>query len=375
MHQLLNVIFFNLIIMKTKTILSIAFLCAQFSFAQLTEDFEKASIVQIGGQKLEGFIKTEELSKLSKTICYKTALSDQNCTVFDTETTQSFQTEKGKLFELIVAKINKNTKEIKIFGNLILSGKASLYKTVFEDEEMYIVKNEAVFYVLQDLKLVDGELQLRDYNYRGYLNIATEGFTNNNTPLGYSEKSFIKAIKDYNTSKGVVSKQTNYEEKSIAYTIAFVGGGFSGNDKEFFGQVFYRKFFPKISRSTSLNVGLSYYNYQFIEPYLKSAYPIAVIDNDVVTHKVFFAPVELRQSFFSSTIRPNIFAGITIGYGATERLHAGTLKTSPYTFGYGILYGFGIESDIAKKVMLKAEYRVEVFEHLYLFGIGYNFSK
>ena len=44
-------------------------------------------------------------------------------------------------------------------------------------------------------------------------------------------------------------------------------------------------------------------------------------------------------------------------------------------FRTGIVYGAGIEIDLYKGIMLKSEYRKEVFTHLILFGIGYNFSK
>jgi len=44
-------------------------------------------------------------------------------------------------------------------------------------------------------------------------------------------------------------------------------------------------------------------------------------------------------------------------------------------YGLGILYGTGIELDINKRIMLKSEFRYQLFNHLILFGIGYKFSK
>ena len=370
--------FLNTIFMNTKTILSIAFLClfAPFSLAQLTANFEKGSIVQTNGQKLEGYIKTEALEALSKSICFKTEVDKDNCSLFDTETIQSFQTENGKIFELITTKINKNTTEIKTFGNLIVSGKASLYKTVFDDEEMYIIKNEGVFYVLQNLKLVDGEVELRDYNYRGYLNIATEGFTNNRTYIEFSESNFIKVINDYNASKGVESKQTAYLEKSIGYYIGFVGGGFVSNENEIFGQFYYRKFFPKISQNTSLNIGLSYYFYRYLDPIIVKYIPQIEMIDSYTNFQLVSVPLEVRQDLLNNKIRPNVFAGFNFSY-ASKTNNLSIYKNNDgfqNNFGIGLIYGVGIEADITKQIMIKAEYRKEIFDHLLLFGIGYNFS-
>lgn len=364
--------------MNTKTILSIAFLClfAPFSLAQLTANFEKGTVVQTNGQKLEGFIKTEALEALSKRICFKTEVAQDNCSLFDTETIQSFQTENGKIFELITTKINKNTTKIKTFGNLIVSGKASLYKTVFDDEEMYIVKNEGVFYVLQNLKLVDGEIELRDYNYRGYLNIATEGFTNNRTYIEFSESNFVKVINDYNASKGVESKQTAYQEKSIGYYIGFVGGGFVSNENEIFGQFYYRKFFPKISQNTSLNIGLSYYFYRYLDPIIVKYYPQIEMIDSYSNFQLVSVPLEVRQDLLNNKIRPNVFAGFNFSYTSkTDNLSIYKNNDSfQNNFGIGLIYGVGIEADITKQIMIKAEYRKEIYDHLLLFGIGYNFS-
>lgn len=343
------------------------FLSYNISIAQLNDTFEKGTIILNNGDKTEGYIKTEDLSKLSSEICFKLALTDLKCVSYTASQIKSFYTENGKIFDLLTLLINNNSNEINVFANLILKGKASLYKSVYESEEFFIIANNNTLYVLQNDQLVLWETEKRKYNYRGYLNIATEGFTNTDKNIEFNENKFIEIISGYNASKGFESEKVTYKEKNITYINANAGGGFKTHATEFYFQGMYRTYYPKISRSTSLNIGLSYFNYWHSEPYGRGTIEY--------TQTLTSIPLQLQQNLLNKDFRPYLFAGFNLSYMKIVENENNTSTDNGLIkkIGVGLLYGGGMEFDIYKSLMLKCEYRNEIFRHLLLFGIGYNF--
>jgi hypothetical protein len=358
--------------MKTLKKLHYLIVCLSIniSFAQLKDTFEKGSITKINNEKVDGFIKTEDLSKLASDVCFKLLERDKECVNYDTSQLKSFNTENGKYFDLMTIKINNGNKEITIFANLILKGTVSLYKVLYDYEEFFVISKNNVNYVLQDDKLVSGETEIRKYNYIGTLNTATDGFLMiNYKNFEFNENNLTKIVSDYSASKGYEIKQLNYFEKNTHFIIASVGYGFKQDATEYFFQGIYRVYFPKISRSTSFNVGLNYFKYQNIEPFYGNTYKY--------TRTLTSVPIQFQQNLLSKNIRPYLFVGFDLNYlkivdDSNNSLLVDGLQNN---FGVGILYGAGIEIDVYKGIMLKSEYRKGVFSHLIQFGIGYNFSK
>lgn len=339
------------------------------SFSQLKDTFEKGSILLNNDTKIDGYIKIDELSKLSSEICFKLLKTDEKCENYNSSEIKSFNTENGKYFDVLTLKINNNKKEITVFANLILKGTTSLYKSVFDEKDFYIITRNNINYVLQNDELVSGETEIRQYKYRGILNIATEGQTSTMGSFEFNENNFIKIVSEYNSSKGYESKIVTYNEKKINYIIVNIGGGLKKNETEFFLQAMYRIYYPKISRSTSLNIGLNYLNYQYSELYNNKSYKI--------TQTLTTIPIQIQQNFLNKNFRPYLFAGFDLNHlKIVDYNNNSILKNGlQNNFGIGLLYGAGLELDIYKGLMVKCEYRNEIFTHLFLIGIGYNFSK
>ena len=86
--------------------------------------------------------------------------------------------------------------------------------------------------------------------------------------------------------------------------------------------------------------------------------------------------MSLQQNLLNKNFRPYLFGGFNVGYLKVVEDGVPVLPNGlQNNFGIGLLYGAGIEVDIYKRFMLKCEYRNELYPHLILFGIGYNFSK
>ena len=125
----------------------------------------------------------------------------------------------------------------------------------------------------------------------------------------------------------------------------------------------HRKYYPKISKNTSLNIGLNYFHYQFKER------------NKKFTQSLFSIPLLIQHNFFNKNIRPYIFAGISLNYIQIKNSSENSLleKRFQKTYGINFPYGAGFEIDIYEGIYLKSEYRDEAYSHPILFRIGYFF--
>ena len=125
-----------------------------------------------------------------------------------------------------------------------------------------------------------------------------------------------------------------------------------------------RKYYPKISNSTSLNFGVSYFNYKIEE------------QNATNTASLLSIPLQIQQNLFNKNIRPYIFAGLSLNYLIANDNNGNSILEKGFqkTYGINLLYGVGIEIDIFKGFYLKSEYRNEAYSHPILFGIGYVFQ-
>jgi hypothetical protein len=287
---------------------SILIFCLTFtsSFAQLKDNFEKGSFINSENEKLIGFIKTYDVTKYATGICFKVLEKDEKSVDYGISDIQAFSTESGKNYEKPTVKMNNNTDQITIFANLILKGKASLYKSVYMSKEFYIVKNNDNNYVLQKDEIVSYESQMRRYYYRGNLNMATEGYADKVKNIYFDEKDFIKVLKDYNTKNGFESQYLDYKEKKVNYFIFNIGGGNNNKATEYILQATYRTYFPKISQNTSMNIGINYFNNN-----LKGNINYSEVISD---YNLTTIPLQIQQNFFKRKIRPYIFAGVNLSY-------------------------------------------------------------
>ena len=191
--------------------------------------------------------------------------------------------------------------------------------------------------------------------------------------ISFNEKDFRSIITQYNKSSGYENKIITDKTKPIHFIIASAGGMIKNNDEnEIFFQLNYRTYFPSVSRSTSLNIGLNYFIYKYAET-----------GNSLNRNKIFYTstlislPLQIQKNILNKNIRPYAFAGLSVNYSKVtdDKNNAQIQSGFQKNFGIGLLYGAGIEVDIYKGLMLKSEYRYEIFSHLILFGIGYHFSK
>jgi hypothetical protein len=350
-----------------KTIFLLIFLSTLISNAQLKEKFEKGWINNNNNNaKIEGYIKTDDLSKLSSEVCFKRNLEEKKCQNYDNSKIKYFQMVDGGIFELLSLKINNNQSDIDVFANLILKGeKLSLYRCIYKSELFYILSKDDKNYVLQNDKFTSGDREIKKYRFKGILNYVTEGLIlKNNLNTEFDENNIVEIVTEYNNSKKAQSKDLRSKEKYTNYVITNVGLGFKNNGSEYYGQIMYRKYIPQISRSTSINIGINYFNYQFKE------------QNKDFTQSLLSIPLQIQQNILNKNIRPYFFTGISLNYLQIKDENNNSILSEGLqkTYGINFLYGAGIEIDIFKGIYLKSEYRNEGYSHPIVFGIGYIFK-
>lgn len=170
--------------------------------AQLKEKFEKGCIVK-DSLKSIGYVKLDDLSGLSSGVCFKSSLAEKKCKLYDMTQITSYEIGNGNTFDLLVCKMSNNRKEIKLFANLIFKGgELSLYKSIYNSKIIYMLSKSGMNYVLQNDKLISGEMEIRKYDYEGVLNFATEGVAFRNAKkMKFEEDYFIEIVSEYKLSK------------------------------------------------------------------------------------------------------------------------------------------------------------------------------
>lgn len=372
--------------MKKHTNLFFIFLIL-FTFisnAQLKDVYQKGWIVKNDDTKVEGYIKLEDLTKTSSRICFKKNTEDKDFEFYKTSQLKSFKRRENENFRLLNIKINNNTDEVSVFGNLILQGKISIYKTVYDTKIMYVLERDQQYFVLQNDEIIEDQGKYRRFNYQGILNLATElQFSSGETNVDFYESSFIRIIKKYNAKNNSESKEFKIFKEKKRYFVA--DGGLVNDFNQFYGQVTYRTFFPEIVDNISLNVGLSYMNLISIESYSLRE----VTNTKKHNRSIFSIPLVIQKSFFNDEIiNPYLFVGATLNYLKLDREDGLNLlkNGSDNSTGVGFIYGLGIDVDIYQNIFLKFEYKYfsAFFEtkknegyvnNLFLFGVGYHFGK
>jgi hypothetical protein len=360
-----------------KKYIKISLLVILFSFknyGQLSDTFEKSNIELVNGKKEQGLIKLGDKEEMANNIIFFKN-GNQSAIFYSPSEVNRVVLNNGEIYVTLKIKINRNKKEIDVFAKQLIEGKASLYKSTYNSSDFFIIINKGISYVLQNDKIDNNEFV--SFNYEGYFKLALEDIYPSEKKITFSESNFIKLVSEYNKLNGGISKIIEYKNKPIHYFIGFVGLGIPNKfgAKEFFIQSTYRTYFPRFSKNTALNIGLNYYNYQYSEEYVN--FWNSGISKFNYKTNLISAPIQIQKNILNKKIRPFISLGLNLSYIKNEDQFGNSQidKGFQNSFGIGLAYGLGVEYDVYKNIMLKGEFKNEIFSHLLLVGIGYNFSK
>jgi len=340
--------------------------------AQLKDSYIKGIITLKDGQNINAYIKQQELEKIRKGILYKISLTDSDESVYLHDQIEQVSLETGAIYKTLHCVVPKSKNSVSFLASQLVIGKASLYETSYEKTHVYIVVNNGISYWLQEDEIENGEL-VRYY----YKNILYNSLVNSvvveqqDIERVRFNGDLIKLITKYNLSSNSVNEVIEVKNKSTSYVIAGIGGMYKdAAHNEYYIQAAYRNYFPWISRSTSLNIGLSYFRNVYKTD-------IGNYSDITVVRTLYSVPFYMQQNLLNKRIRPYLLGGFNISY-ITEKNNENNMSVIikeglQRNYGLGFLVGAGIEADVLKSFIIKGEYRFENFPHLLMMGIAYKF--
>ncbi len=341
--------------------------------AQLSDVYVKGKITLQNNLQKEGFIKRDELENMSQLIYFKETEKQKKPVKYDTVTLMGYTLETGEVFERLRYQPTLHAKSRCVFGSLMLRGKASLYEIISKGSLIYIISNDDATYVLQDDELENGATTITQHYFKDYFKMALrDSFSSKINDIRFVEKSIVNIVTEYNKSQSYA-----YNDKPIIAPIKNVGfllfnigvGGWKGEKREIYFQGIYRLYAPKYSKSTCLNTGICYYDFRYSETII--GYKVNYRNN------LISIPFQLQQNFLNKSIRPYIFMGANCSYfkGTNDQNLDIYNKGFQRNFGFGLIFGGGIEADFSNGFMAKLEARNEVYNHPLSVAIGYHFLK
>ncbi len=90
---------------------------------------------------------------------------------------------------------------------------------------------------------------------------------------------------------------------------------------------------------------------------------------------IYGVPFTLQYNFTRGRVKPYIDAGLSLDYLETKGvLDYSYRKTHDNGFGIGFIIAAGVEGYVTKRLMIKADWRYELFLHYPTLGVGYFFK-
>jgi hypothetical protein len=351
------------------------------TFGQLPEYYIKGTITTDDGEKITGYIRGTSNEKMNVGADFKKTLTAKQLSVYDTAGVVRIELENGDIFERLYIVPNEFEKRAAVLARVRVQGKLSLWQTFYHGIPYYIISRPAEpgkNYVLRDDHIEPSSVVITRHYYKSFLRLATKDvpeFKMDPDKVGFNDRDMIAFVSAYNAAVHSENKVPTITQKKAQFLVFGVSGMKTSSKKEYFVQLNYRIFFPKISRGTSLTLGFNYFQHQENQPSqpVVNQYGVQVIQPaSVFKATVVSVPVQMQQNILNGHFRPYVFAGLDFNVNKTSDSEENPAP-SVYNnlIGFQMLYGGGIEWNIYKGLMLKGEYRFEAVRHLTMGGIYY----
>ena len=122
-----------------KKIFIILLLASNVCFSQLKDEVAKIEITFLNGETKKGITNKTDQKKLTQGVDFKSSETDKEFIHYDTSNLKSFSTFNNLKFEAQSVNVNLNKTRINVFSQLLVKGKASLYKSYYGNNAIYIV--------------------------------------------------------------------------------------------------------------------------------------------------------------------------------------------------------------------------------------------
>jgi hypothetical protein len=368
-----------------KHLLIVVFLTATTQvFSQIAEGYSQATLTFVDGKIEEGFIKDIELMKIDKNIRFKKNLSDKNYQSIKPDSLiKSITLSNGERYETLEVKHPLTQEVVKVFSALVAKGELSLYEAIHEEEEIFVLVKKKETYWLQNDRLISGEDKIRRYRFRNiFYNAISDAQISESViaDLEYNRKAVLEVIQMYNIEKGATTSMVLKPKKPILFLITGGSLGKKVNDgRNFTSGSSLRIFFPRLSKSFSLNTGLRYQYFVFDMDFYNR------VDN-YLGNNLFELPIEIQHNFLKGKFRPFAFVGTNLSFlkldlsqiSENTRPSRSQIKKDPfaylgYTEGFSInsTYGLGVEYSPISNLIVRGAYAENRYTSSLTLGLYY----
>ncbi len=361
--------------MKLICLLTIAFIFhSSILSAQLHDQYLKGSILFADGRKITVLLLNEETGELNYSVSIKDSSHKKNRKTYSASEVLSVDFDNGKKFRQIKFAPHGSADTITVLGRLIVTGRIQLFQVYQKNEEILVAVKDGEIFPMQEDEFNSNDTEINKHHYISYLlsalKDAPDPIREKAIKTDFDEKDISRLILDYNKLFDSPAQIVKKEPENKRFWIA--GASFK-KTKEcpygIWGFINYRLYVTDFSRSTSFNIGVHYYNYQFKTPYYTS-YSFVTSTRNIVS-----LPVFVQQNLLNKKVRPYLFAGFNISYINSKADKPGYEDVNGFqrSYGFNILGGAGMEWNLLPNLMVKADYRYENVLHGFMGGVAVLF--
>lgn len=339
--------------------------------AQLKQTYSHAVLQLKNRESINGYLRDDETRKLNYGISFKANLNDKPH-LYTAAEVLAVHTDANTVYEQIHFRPDGDSTTVTALGHLLADGKAKLYEVNFADAPMYVIVNNGTAYPLQKDKPANGNANDELHHYQNYLNAALDGApaaAGSLDEIPYTTASFIKQVVTYNQQQGnsIQLPPKPIRTPFVSFLVAGAGGVIkNGYENEMTGSISWRLYNPHISRTTALNIGVSFFRYRHLENYKINV-------RQTFTTLLYSMPMTVQQFFSPGRLRPYVFIGLNFSIIHTADDFGVRYNDRDFNRNYGLSMagGAGIEWSVYKGLMIKGEWRFENYRHLIMPGIAY----
>jgi len=359
-----------------KTILLIPIAIPLFLFSQ--SNLVPGFILKPGGVTVKGYLKDIAEKKVQDKIFFAPSATSSP-TAITTKDIIGFGFEGGNVYNRVkyVHPIDLTTSER--FAKKLVEGYNRLYMFWQRDKRYFVITTyEDSTYLLFDDNFSSSGIVSETGNYKNqlnYLSVTCDSLKKHLEYLDYKQSDIAAYVNHLNQC--ILPSEQNAivykKDKSYLNIYAYAGALPMGKLYEFTGRVIGRFTIPSLDKSMSVNVGV---NYMMNKKTYTLPRTYSSPKNEKIEYRnVFSVPFTIQYNLIQGKVRPYIDAGLALNYlDIGTQMSYSANRTHDTKFGIGVVIAVGIEGYITSRLMVKADWRYELFLHYPTLGIGYFFK-
>ncbi|MGC4038185.1 MAG: outer membrane beta-barrel protein [Chitinophagaceae bacterium] len=360
-----------------KFLLSLFLAIPLFLFSQ--EKLVPGFIIKRSEDTVKGYVSLTTEKRIEDRILFSTDLSSSPATYTLTDIT-SFGYAGGNSYDKVIFTDPADSLPKERFAKRLVEGYYRLYMFWKQDKRFFVLNTyRDSTYLLYDDNTNSLGFSSEKGNYMDkllFLSVNCDAVRKSLDGLGYTEKDMSNYVNRLNDclqpseQNAIVYKKN----KSRFGLYAYAGGFIAGSKYEYTGRIIAKFTLPALDNNTSLNTGINYMTN-------KRTHIVKNISDLTTSEKAQYRnivsiPMTIQYSFTQGIIRPYVDAGLSLDYIETKTQHDYDSKyNDDKRSGLGVIFSAGIEGYITHRLMVKADWRYELFAHYPTIGIGYHFVK